>query len=311
MTPQRAWPTLPLVSSPARHVAASLVALVLVAVAASPARAAGPTRLSVLPPRDVGAAAARVDGALLEAAQSLPGFFLANVAGGKLAGPRKADARMETQPAARAVALGKENGASRAIAVEATPLGDGLVVYLQALEVPSGRVLGSTTLSLEGGSARAPGDRDAMRAALMRILDPNRYTGRVLLRVDVQGAVMQIDGRPIYGPTADLPVGTHALRVTHPAYHDFLRFLDIEFDKTLTVDVNMAAYPLAEGEMTERQRRALGPTTRRKLPWWRSWWALSLAGVALTGATVGVVWLARPWLDHGDASTGYNPAPQP
>jgi len=23
------------------------------------------------------------------------------------------------------------------------------------------------------------------------------------------------------------------LRVTHPAYHDFLRFLDIEFDKTL------------------------------------------------------------------------------
>jgi PEGA domain-containing protein len=285
-----------------------LVGLVL---AASPALAAGPTRVAVLPPRDVGAASARIDAALAEAAQALPGFVVANLAGAKLSGPRKGDARLETQPAARAVLLGKETGASRAVAVEATPLGDGLVVYLQALEVPSGRAVGSTTLSLGGGSARAPGDRDALRAALMRILDPGRYTGRVQLRVDVEGAVVVVDGRPVAAPSVELPVGTHALRVTHPAYHDFLRFLDVEFDKTITVDVNMAAYPLAEGEMSEQQRRALGPTTHKKLPWWRTWWALSLAGVALTGVTVGVVWLARPWLDHGDSSSAFNPMPQP
>jgi hypothetical protein len=275
------------------------------------AHAAGPTRLAVLPPRDAGPASARIEAALVEAAQTLPGFFVANLAGARLAGPKRADARLETQPAARAVALGREVNAARAVAVEATPLGDGLVVYLQALEVPSGRAIGSTTLSLGGGSARAPGDRDAMRAALMRILDPHRYTGRVAVRVDVQGAVVQLDGRPVYAPTTELPVGTHALRVTHPAYHDFLRFIDVEFDKTLTVDVNLAAYPLAEGEMSEQQRRALGPVARKKLPWWRTWWALTLAGVALTGVTVGVVWLARPWLDHGDATTPYNPAPQP
>ena len=214
------------------------------------------------------------------------------------------------QPAARALALGKELGASRAVATEATPLGDGIIVYLQALGMPSGRAIGSTTVSLGGGAARAAGDREVMRGALMRILDPLRYTGRLQVRLDVQGAVVQIDGRPAQAGIIELPVGTHALRVTHPAYHDFLRFVDIAFDQTLPLDVNMAAYPLAEGEMTERQRRGL-PIAHRTIPWWRTWWALTLAGVALTGVTVGAVWLARPWLQHGDSSTSYNPMSQP
>jgi hypothetical protein len=295
-------------SRAALFVAAQLLALAMPSLAL----AAAPVRLAICPPHDaaLGAAGARIDTALADAAQSLPGFAVVNLAAGKLSGPRRGDARLETQPAARAVAFAKELGATRAVATEATPLGDGLVVYLQALEVPSGRAIGSTTISLGSGTARAPGDRDAMRAALMRILDPIRYTGRLQVRVDVQGAVVQIDGHPAQAGVTELPVGTHALRVTHPAYHDFLRFVDIEFDKTLPVDVNMAAYPLAEGEMTERQRRGL-PVAQRRVPWWRTWWALTIAGVAVTGATVGVVWLARPWLEHGDSSTAYNPMPQP
>ena len=296
-----------------RLAALALVALPALAMTALPSPAwAGPTRLAICPPHDaaLGAGGARIEAALAEAAQGLPGVTVVNLAGGKLSGPRRGDARLETQPAARAVAFGRELGASRAVAVEGTPLGDGLIVYLQALEVPSGRAIGSTTLSLGGGAARAAGNRDVMRAALTRILEPARYTGRLQVRLDVQGAVVQIDGRPVQPGLIELPVGTHALRVTHPAYHDFLRFLDIEFDKTLTVDVNMAAYPLAEGEMTERLRRGQ-PIPQRHVQWWRSWWALSLAGVALTGVTVGVVWLARPWLDHGNSSTGYNPMPQP
>jgi hypothetical protein len=273
---------------------------------------AAPSKLAICPPHDagLGPAAARIDAALAEAAQALPGFTIANLTNGKLTGPRRGDARLETQPAARALAFGKELGASRAVAVEATPLADGLVVYLQALEVPSGRAIGSTTLSFGGGGAKSAGDRDVMRAALMRILDPGRYTGRLQVKLDVQGALVQIDGHPAQAGLTELPVGTHALRVTHPAYHDFLRFLDIEFDKTQTVEVNMALYPLAEGEMTERHRRGL-PVTHKKLPWWRTWWALTLAGVAITGVTVGVVWLARPWLQHGESATGFNPTPQP
>jgi hypothetical protein len=126
----------------------------------------------------------------------------------------------------------------------------------------------------------------------MRVLDPARYRGRVQLKIDVAGAEAQIDGRRVAAQAPiDLSVGTHALRVTHPAYRDFLRFLEVTYDHTLSVEVALSAYPLAEGEMSERLRRAR-PT--RKLPWWRSWWALTLAGAALTGATVGIVWGARP-----------------
>src|SRR5262249_30619836 len=115
-------------------VVASLLSLYL----PSPALAA-PTRLALSPPHDgaLGSAAARVEAALVEAAQALPGYAVVNLSGGRLAGPRQVDARLEAQPAARALALGKEMGAARAVAVEATPLGEGLIVYLQALDVPS------------------------------------------------------------------------------------------------------------------------------------------------------------------------------
>jgi hypothetical protein len=294
--------------------AASLCACITTAALAAPP-AAGATRLAVLPPRDpsagsnLGGAASRVEAALLEAVRQMPGFVIANLANGRLTVPRRADARLDSQPSARALALAKESGAQRAIAVEATPLGDGLVVYLQALEVGSGHAIGSTTFALAGGETRDAGDAIAARGALSRILDPTRYTGRLALKVDVQGAEVQLDGKKVQPGTLELAVGTHALRVTHPAYHDFLRFLDIEFDKANTVSINMSAYPLAEGEMTERQRRGQ-PVPQKVLPWYRRWWAFAGAGVALTGVTIGVVWLARPGL-HDDSSGRFNPVPRP
>ena len=105
---------------------------------------------------------------------------------------------------------------------------------------------------------------------------PDRHLGTLNLKVDVPGAVVQIDGRrpaSTSGPF-ELAVGTHALRVTHPAYRDFLRFVDIEFDRPLSIDVALSAYPLAEGEMTEKLRKKVGPKVKR--PWWQSWWAITL-----------------------------------
>ena len=96
--------------------------------------------------------------------------------------------------------------------------------------------------------------------------------------------------------------------ITHPAYHDFLRFLDIEFDKTVTLDVPLAAYPLAEGEMSERQRRATQPA--RRLPWYRHWLALGAAGLILTGATAGIVFAAQPGIT-ADRSVSFSARPVP
>ena len=287
------------------------ICIMMLCICTTVAHAGAQTRVAVLPLREsaAGAATARLEAALADALPLIPGVTAVNLANGKFTSPRKGEGRLESQPSARAVALGRELGAQRAVAVEATPLGDGLVIYVQALEVPSGRSLGSTTFALSGGAAREPGDLAAARAALTRVIDPALYIGRLDIKLDVQGAEVQVDGRPARSGIVELPVGTHALRVTHPAYHDFLRFLDVGFDQTLPVAVNMAAYPLAEGEMTESQRRGL-PINTRKLPWYRRWYSVVGAGIVLTGVTLGVVWLARPGV-HDDSSATFKPVTTP
>ena len=32
-----------------------------------------------------------------------------------------------------------------------------------------------------------------------------------------------------------MPVGTQAVRVTHPEYHDFVKFVDVDYGKTTEV----------------------------------------------------------------------------
>jgi hypothetical protein len=287
------------------------ICIIVLCICTTNARAAGPIRVAVLPLREsaAGAATPRLEAALAEALPLIPGVTAVNLSAGKFTAPRKSEGRLESQPSARALTLGRELGAQRAIAVEATPLGDGLVIYVQALDVSSGRSLGSTTFALEGGATRAPADRDAARGALTRVIDASRYVGRLDIKLDVKGAVVQVDGRPAHAGIVELPVGTHALRVTHPAYHDFLRFLEVGFDQTLPVAVNMAAYPLAEGEMTESQRRSW-PINTRKLPWYRRWYSVAGAGIVLTGVTIGVVWLARPGV-HDDSSATFKPVTTP
>jgi hypothetical protein len=187
--------------------------------------------------------------------------------------------------------------------VEASRLGDGRVLYLQGLD-GNGALVGSTTVPLQRESGEVvAADRPALRAAMVRVLAPARYQGRLKLHVDVPNAVVQIDGRPqTGGGELEVPVGTHALRVTHPAYRDFLRFVEVEYEKTLPIEVALSAYPLAEGEMTERLRKQAGK--RPIVPWWRSWWALTITGVVLTGATAGIVIGARPGVS-ADHSTSY------
>jgi hypothetical protein len=108
-----------------------------------------------------------------------------------------------------------------------------------------------------------------------------------------------------------LPVGTHALRVTHPAYHDFLRFIDVAFDQTVELTVPLAAYPLTEGEMAERQRRGTAPIKPKSVPWYRSWWALTVGGIFITGLTAGIVVAARGDPISSDRSLNFRYVPSP
>jgi hypothetical protein len=196
---------------------------------------------------------------------------------------------------------GKKAGAQKLLSADEVKVGSGRVIYLQC-----GDGSASVTIGGEAGEV-AGGDQQKLRAALARILDSEHYRGRVALKVDVPGAEVYVDAKKQKQFTVELTVGTHAIRVTHPQYRDFLRFVDVDYDQTLEIAVALSAYPLAEGEMSEKLRKA---PPKAVVPWWRSWWALTILGVAITGVTVGAVWGARPTLSP-NATVGYKPPTNP
>src|SRR5205814_1011917 len=69
--------------------------------------------------------------------------------------------------------------------------------------------------------------------------------GALALRVDVARATVFVDGQRVgESPVAPLSVsvGTHALRVTHPSYRDFVRFVEVRFSERTDLPVNLSAY---------------------------------------------------------------------
>jgi hypothetical protein len=190
--------------------------------------------------------------------------------------------------------LGRLLGAEVVIAGEVGEVGGGQIAYLGAVDVATGKGLASTTAILSGdGAART---REA-RAAAFRLLAPAAYVGMLKLDIDVPGAVVYVDGRQVgKSPLAPVPlaVGTHALRVTHEQYRDFVRFVDIAFDETSTQAVPLTEFPVVEDEMREQGKAPpfvpLGPQAPR--PWYRKPWAIagfSAAVLVLSAVTVVVV----------------------
>jgi hypothetical protein len=138
--------------------------------------------------------------------------------------------------------LGRLAGAHVVLYGEAGALAGGRVVYLKAVDVESGAERGSTAVVLEKGAAAGEA-----RAAAVRLLAPERYTGVLEVQVDVRGASVFVDGvargqSPL--PPLALPVGTHALRVTHESYRDFVRFVDVGFGGRTRVAAELQKYPV-------------------------------------------------------------------
>jgi hypothetical protein len=184
--------------------------------------------------------------------------------------------------------LGKLVGADWVVYGEVGGLGDVQVVYLQLVDVAAGKDLRSTTLQ-----ATASDDIDGgTRGAAVRLVAPDRFVGGVDVKVDVAGAAIYVDGKRLArspAPTLELPVGTHALRVTHPEFRDFVRFVDVPFDRRTTVTVALQQFPVVERDLESRGGEADADTvvTTGPAPWYRSWWAIAGFGaVLLTGAAI-------------------------
>ena len=189
-------------------------------------------------------------------------------------------------------ALGQLVGASYAVHGEVGGLGKAQVVYLKLVDVAAAREVRSTVLEL--GGARAP-EQEALAAAT-RLVTPSRYVGTVDLVVSVKGASIFIDGEMVSRSPARplaMSVGEHALRVTHPEFRDFVRFIDVPFGARTRVDVALAPYDAVSGDIRRTGGRAplvaapgpaaaAGPT-----PWYLRWYTIAGgAAVLLVGSAV-------------------------
>lgn len=259
-------------------------------VSSAPARAervVAIAPLSTLGAEDTSASMKKLTAQIEAAVASLPGTKLVSAAQVAEAIRRAKRPQLKAceGEAACLAELGKLVGAQIVIAGEVGGLGEAQVVYLGATDVGAGRELRSTTLAI--GGARPD---DGPQGAAVRLLEPDRYRGTVRFTLDVTGATLYVNGSKVTpSPKGEvsLPVGTQAVRVTHPEYHDFVRFIDVPYGKTTEVAVPLQQYPIVQrdlqGKPINRDR-----TIYDDPPLWRRWYVVGPAAVGLAILT-GVV----------------------
>ncbi len=235
-------------------------------------------------PRTESAATKKLTGQIEQAIAALPGTKLVPAAtvAQAIDKAKKGSLKACEGDAACLTELGKLVNAQIVISGEVGGLGNSQVVYLGAMDVTTGKELRSTTLPIG-----AKDDAGGASGAAIRLLDPDKYRGTLHLTIDAAGASVFVNGTKIsLSPKGELtlPVGTQALRVTHPQYHDFIKFIDVVYGKTTEIPVGMKQYPIVEHDV-----RAHGGSrdTYEYIdpPLWRRWY---VAGPVIAVAAVGL-----------------------
>ena len=186
--------------------------------------------------------------------------------------------------------LGKLVGASVVIAGEVGGLGDSRVDA--ALGARPMRRARASCARRRSRSAPRPMSRAARTEAVkIRLLDPDRYRGTLHFAIDVaSGTTVYVNGSKVaLSPKAELtlPVGPQAIRVTHPEYHDFVKFIDVQYARTTEVPVRMQQYPIVQHDV---QGKPISTDTIHYIdpPRWRRWYVVAPAAVVL-GIVTGII----------------------
>jgi len=256
------------------------IVLVLASATAYADRTVAITPLSTLGAEDKSAATKKLLGQIEQAFASLPGTKVIPAAQVSAAIDKAKKPQLkqcEGEPAC-VTDLGKLVGAQFVVSGEVGGLGDSKVVYLKLTDVTAGRELRSTTLAV--------GATDSAMGAAVRLSDPDKYRGNVKFAFDVSGATVAVNGTKVQlsaNKELALPVGTHAVTVTHPQYHNFVKFVEVGYGRTTDVQVSMKQYPIVEHDIQAR------PGTRDTIvyddpPLWRRPY---IAGPAIAVLAVG------------------------
>ena len=254
--------------------------LTVVSLPAHADRVVAVAPLSTLGAEDKSTATKKLTTQIEQAIATLPGtrVISAQQVLEAIAKAKKPQLKVCEGDAACVAEVGKLVGAQLVVSGEVGGLGTSQVVYLKATEVTTAKEVRSTTLSIgtqeEGGGPMG---------ATIRLLDPDKYRGVVHFAIDVTNASVFVNGaRSQLSQKGELalPVGTQAVRVTHPEYHDFVKFIDVGYGKTTEVPVGMQQYPMIEQNVKAR------PTNLDHIeyvdpPVWRRWYVVGPAATAL------------------------------
>ena len=272
--------------------ARAVAVLVLLASTAHAQRVVAVAPLSTLGSEDTSAGTKQITQAIEAAIHSLGGIKVvsASQVADAIKRARKPQLRTcENDPGCLAE-LGRLVNANIVIAGEVGGLAESRIVYLGATDVASAKELRSTTLAVGVKNDHAGG----ATGAVVRLLDPDRYRGTIKLAIDVTNTTIYVNGskvRPNAKSELSLPVGTHAVRVTHPEYRDFVRFVEVPYNKSADVAVGMQQFPILQRDVLGKPRNSdtieyIDP------PLWRRWYVVGPAAVGvaiITGIIVGVL----------------------
>lgn len=260
-----------------------VVALMLISQLAWADRVVAIAPFSTLGAEDKSAATKKLLGQIEQAIDTLPGTKVvpAQQVAEAITKAKKPQLRACEGDETCLAELGKLVGANVVVTGEVGGLGDSRVVYLGATDVGAAKELRSTTLAVGAKDVK-----DSPSSAAVRLLDPDRYKGTVHFAIDAQGATVYVNGAKaqLVNGEVSLPVGTQAVRVTHPQYRDWVRFVDVEYGQKTEVPVSLQNYGTIEHDIKGKPTN-LDHITYEDPPLWRRWYVTGPAVLLLAIGT--------------------------
>ena len=258
-----------------------IAALLLGSSSAHADRIVAMSPLSTLGTEDTSASTKKLTGQIEVALAALPGTKVVTAAqvADAIKKAKKPQLRICERDPACLAEVGKLVGATIVVDGEVGGLGESKVVYLGATDVATAKELRSTTLQVG-----AQDDGGGPSGAAIRLLDPDRYRGTLHFVIDAKGATVFVNGTRIsLSPKGEiaLPVGTQAVRVTHPEYRDFVKFIDVTYGKTTDVTVGMTQYPIIQHDL-QGKPISTDRITYIDPPWYRRPLVVGTGAVVLT-----------------------------
>ncbi len=181
--------------------------------------------------------------------------------------------------------IGRKLGVEVMVSGSVAAIGDSYILDIKAVDVASVTQLRRIATEPLRGS---PDELiESVRVAAYRLLAPEHLHGSIAVLSDIVGASIKLDGKlvgktPLLAPLRDIPLGVHELRLEAPDMEPFVEPVDVRFQKTSRVLVNLIPLePVAPPPPVVRLRPAA--------PWysrWYTWVAVSAVAIA-GGATIG------------------------